>query len=112
MTLWFVRGIRRGIVTTRYPARPEESARFLPAPPAFRPRELNRETADRLALACPSGALTRDADALVFDVGRCTACGRCAAEASEAVTPSGAFELATTSRGALVKRIPLRAEEP
>jgi len=112
MTLWFVRGIRRGIVTTRYPARPEESARFLPTPPAFRPRELNRETADRLAQACPSGALTRDEDALVFDVGRCTACGRCAAEASHAVISSAAWELAATDRSTLIKRIPLRAAAP
>ena len=26
MPLWFVRGLRRGVVTTRYPARPDESA--------------------------------------------------------------------------------------
>jgi hypothetical protein len=111
MTLWFVRGIRRGVVTTRYPARPDESARFLPAPPAFRPRALTREIADRLAGTCPSGALTRDGQTLVFDVGKCSACGRCAAEAPHAVTSSGAFELAATSRSVLIKKIPLRGEE-
>jgi len=115
MTLWFVRGLRRGVVTTRYPARPEESARFLPGPPAFRPGALTRETAGRLAGACPSGALRlaesegqADGGALLFDVGRCTACGRCAAEAPQAVTSSGAFELAATSRSVLIKEIPLR----
>jgi dissimilatory sulfite reductase (desulfoviridin) alpha/beta subunit len=112
MTLWFIRGLRRGIVTTRYPARPEESARFLPTPPAFRPAALTRETADRLARACPSAALARDGDALLFDVGRCTACGRCAAEASDAVTSSGAWELAATDRSILIKKIPLRAAAP
>jgi formate hydrogenlyase subunit 6/NADH:ubiquinone oxidoreductase subunit I len=116
MTLWFVRGIRRGIVTTRYPARPEETARFLPTPPAFRLRALTEATAGRLAQACPSGALhvvkgERDGGTLVFDVGRCSACGRCAAEAPQAVTSSGAFELAATSRSVLVKEIPLRGEE-
>jgi dissimilatory sulfite reductase (desulfoviridin) alpha/beta subunit len=110
MTLWFVRGLRRGVVTTRYPARPEESARYLPTPPAFRPRALTAGAADRLAAACPSGALRRAGDVLVFDVGRCTACGRCAAEAPDAVTSSGAFELAATSRSVLVKEIPLRGE--
>jgi formate hydrogenlyase subunit 6/NADH:ubiquinone oxidoreductase subunit I len=117
MTLWFIRGIRRGVVTTRYPARPDESARFLPVPPAFRPRALTRETADRLARACPSGALHQEkgdgeagGDTLVFDVGRCTACGRCAAEAPDAVTSSGEFELAATGRSVLIKRIPLRGE--
>ncbi|MGH3211640.1 MAG: hypothetical protein ACRDNO_28170 [Trebonia sp.] len=115
MTLWFVRGIRRGVVTTRYPARPEESARSLPTPPAFRPRALTREIADRLAGTCPSGALNvgkgeGGGDVLVFDVGRCTACGRCAAEAPHAVTSSGAWELAATSRSVLIKTIPLRGE--
>jgi dissimilatory sulfite reductase (desulfoviridin) alpha/beta subunit len=111
MTLWFVRGIRRGIVTTRYPARPDESARFLPTPPAFRPRALTREVADRLAVTCPSEALHRHGDALVFDVGKCTACGRCAAEAPHAVTSSGEFELAATGRSVLIKEIPLLGEE-
>lgn len=115
MTLWFLRGIRRGVVTTRYPARPEESAAFLPTPPAFRARVLTRETAGRLARTCPSGALhvaagEGDGGTLVFDVGRCTACGRCGAEAPHAVTASGAFELAATSRSVLIKNIPLRGE--
>jgi len=108
MTLWFIRGLRRGVVTTRYPARPDPSARFLPAPPAFRPRALTRETAGRLAATCPSGALRLDDLTLVYDVGRCTACGRCAAEAPAAVQSSGEFELAATVRSELIKRIPLR----
>jgi hypothetical protein len=108
MTLWFIRGLRRGVVTTRYPARPDESARFLPTPPAFRASALTAGTADRLAAACPSGALRRDEAALVYDVGRCTACGRCAAEAPSAVVSSGVFELAATGRSELIKTIPLR----
>jgi len=115
VTLWFVRGLRRGVVTTRYPARPDESARFLPAPPAFRPGALTLAVAGRLAETCPSGALhvvqEEDGGVLVFDVGRCTACGRCAAEAPQAVTSSGAFELAATDRSVLIKRITLRGEE-
>jgi formate hydrogenlyase subunit 6/NADH:ubiquinone oxidoreductase subunit I len=120
MTLWFLRGIRRGVVTTRYPARPDASASYLPTPPAFRPGKLTRETAERLAQTCPSGALrvvkgegpAGDAagDTLAFDVGRCTGCGRCAAEAPHAVTSSGVFELAATTRSVLIKTIPLRGE--
>jgi formate hydrogenlyase subunit 6/NADH:ubiquinone oxidoreductase subunit I len=113
--LWFFRGIRRGVVTTRYPARPDESARFLPTPPAFRPWALTRSTAGRLEATCPSGALRLENEdgetgggTLVFDVGRCTACGRCAAEAPHAVTSSGAFELAATTCSVLIKIIPLR----
>jgi len=110
MPFWFARGLRRGVVTTRYPSRPDSSAALLPTPPAFRPRQLTRATADRLVAVCPSRALSRPDDALIFDVGLCTACGRCAAVAPDAVTPSGEFELATTARSALVKRIPILGE--
>jgi hypothetical protein len=107
MPLWTLRGLRRGVVTTRYPARPDPSAQLLPTPPAFRPEALTIDLADRLVAVCPSWALTRSNDELIFDVGACTACGRCRAEAPEAVGESGEFELATTARAHLVKRIPL-----
>jgi len=107
MPLWFARGLRRGVVTSRYPARPDTSAASLPTPPAFRPAALTRQVADRVSAACPNGALRRENDVLVFDVGACTACGRCADAAPGAVVPSGQFELATTARSALIKRIPL-----
>jgi hypothetical protein len=111
MPLWFVRGLRRGVVTTRYPDRPDPSAADLPTPPAFQPEALTREVADRLAALCPSRALVRDGDTLVFDAGACTACGRCRDCAPDAVTASGEFELAATARTALVKRIRLRGGE-
>jgi ferredoxin len=107
MPLWTLRGLRRGVVTTRYPARPDPSAELLPTPPAFRPDALTRQLADRLVAVCPSRALGRDGDVLVFDVGACTACGRCRAEAPGATASSGEFELAATARAHLVKRIPL-----
>jgi ferredoxin len=108
MPLWFARGLRRGVVTTRYPAQPDDSAAWLPTPPAFRPDRLTRETADRLIAVCPGPALTRRDDVLVFDVGACTACGKCAEAVPEAVASSGEWELATTARSALVKTIPIR----
>jgi ferredoxin len=108
MPLWFIRGLRRGVVTTRYPARPDASAAWLPTPPAFRPGQLTRAIADRMVAACPGPALSRQDDVLVFDVGACTACGRCAEVAPDAVTSSGVFELATTARSALIKKIPIR----
>lgn len=110
MPLWFVRGLRRGVVTTRYPARPDPSATALPTPPAFRPHALTGEIADALVAICPSHALTRDAGTLLFDAGACTACGRCRDAAPAAVSASGEFELAVTSRTALRKRIPLAGE--
>ncbi len=134
MPQWFVRGLRRGVVTTRYPAGPEASAASLPTPPAFRQDQLSRlaperaaprplsppnpigrgaapgqfMVADLLVSVCPSGALRRDGYELVFDVGACTSCGECRRAAPDAVVPSGEFELAATSRDQLIKRIPLR----
>jgi hypothetical protein len=84
MPLWFLRGLRRGVVTTRYPARADGSATALPTPPAFRPDALTREL-----------ARTR----------------RCREQAPGAVTASGEFELAATDRAHLVKRIPLLGDE-
>jgi hypothetical protein len=110
MPLWFVRGLRRGVVTTRYPARPDPSAGALPTPPAFRPDALTREIASHLVAICPSRALATGGDTLVFDVGACTACGRCQQHAPGAVRSSGVFELATTARAALMTRIPIAGE--
>jgi ferredoxin len=110
MPLWFLRGLRRGVVTTRYPARPDASARALPGPPAFRSGSLTRRDADALVQVCPSRALRRSGDVLRFDVGACTACGRCREHAPEATTSSGEFELAAIDRDSLVKQIPLRSE--
>jgi ferredoxin len=107
MPLWFARGLRRGVVTTRYPARSDPSAALLPTPPAFRPRKLTRELVDVMISVCPGPALSRADDTLVVDLGACTACGRCARVAPQAVTPSGEFELAATARPALIKLIPI-----
>ena len=111
MPLWFLRGVRRGVVTTRYPARPDTSAAQLPTPPTFRPEALTLDLADRLVAICPSWALTRSGDVLIFDVGACTACGRCREAAPDAATASGEFELAATDRAHLVKRVPIRGED-
>jgi hypothetical protein len=110
--LWFIRGLRRGVVTTRYPARPDGSAAALPTPPAFRPGQLTRDVADRIVAVCPSAALVRRGDVVIFDAGACTACGRCAAAAPDAVTSSGEWELAATARSDLIKEIPILGERP
>lgn len=107
MAWWFVRGLRRGVVTTRYPARPDPVAATFPSPPAFRPELLTEDTVDAAVRACPAGALDREGAMLRYDVGRCTACGACLAAVGAAAVPSGQFELAATDRDHLVKTIPI-----
>jgi hypothetical protein len=80
MAFWFYRGLRRGIATTRYPNTVDGWARALPSPPAFHSARLTVQLVDRLIVECPGGA----------------------------VQPSGEFELATSDRSALVKRVPIR----
>jgi len=108
--IWFLRGLRRGVVTTRYPAHADPWAEALPTPPSFDPQKLTFELAERLAAACPAGALRRDGPDLVLDLAGCTGCGRCCEVGGEAVAASGSFELATHDRGSLLKRIPIGAD--
>lgn len=113
MTLWFLRGLLRGVVTTRYPTAPEPTTRLLPSPPSFRVDLLTEELADALVAVCPSRALRREGSRLVYDVGACTACGRCLEGGGRAVRPSGFIELATSRRADLVHtmEIPRRRDE-
>ena len=109
MAFWFYRGLRRGVVTTRYPkGQLDPWTRDLPTPPAFRSTLLDDELADRLAEGCPAGAIVREGSELIVDLGRCTGCGRCQAIGGDAVVPSGEFLLAAVDRASLVKRVPIR----
>lgn len=112
MAFWFVQGLRRGVVTTRYPAtEPDPWTRALPTPPAFVPELLTPALVDELAAACPSGALAHVDDTLVIDLGACSACGRCLSIAGQAARPSGLLELAARRRADLVKHIPIAGGE-
>jgi ferredoxin len=111
MAFWFIRGLRRGVVTTGYPKTPPGPWTVaLPTPPVFRARALTAARVDKLVARCPTGALRRDDGTLVFDVGACTACGRCLM--AGVAEPSGQWELAATSRADLVKRIPIAGGDP
>lgn len=111
MALWFLRGLRRGVVTTRYPATPPDSwTADLVTPPEFHADRLTNPLVDGLVTACPSEALRRDGSELVYDVGACTACGRCLSVAGAAARPSGEIELAARGRADLVKRIPIKGD--
>jgi ferredoxin len=110
MAVWFYRGLRKGVVTTRYPREVDPWTRNLPTAPAFHSRRLTGALADRLAEECPAGAIRNDGSELVVDLGRCTGCGRCEQVAGDAFAPSGEFLLAARDRAALVKRVPVRGD--
>jgi hypothetical protein len=108
MAFWFFRGLRRGVVTTRYPEVIDAWTRTLPTPPAFDSDRLTIDLAERLVAICPGDALTREQGELVVDLGACSACGRCIEEGAGVVKPSGVFELSSTQRATLIKPVPIR----
>jgi Ni,Fe-hydrogenase III small subunit/ferredoxin len=71
MSLWVLRGLRDGVVTTRWPRRPDEYADSWRGPV----RALGPVGSVDPAL-CPTGAIRGP----VVDQGRCILCGRCVAE--------------------------------
>jgi len=108
MASWFYRGLRRGIVTTRYPKVLDAWATALPSPPAFHSERLTDVLVDHIINACASGALSRDEGELIVDLGKCTGCGRCIDIAGDAAEPSGEPLLASVARQTLIKTVPIR----
>jgi Ni,Fe-hydrogenase III small subunit/ferredoxin len=80
VSLWVLRGLRDGVVTTRWPARPDAYADAWrgPARPTTSPAD-NASRADLTDL-CPTGAITVTDGTVRIDQGRCILCGRCVAE--------------------------------
>jgi Ni,Fe-hydrogenase III small subunit/ferredoxin len=100
MLEWILRGLARGIVTTRYPGAPEpsvdglRSAVEVSAGPADAPAGLER--------LCPTGAIRVTGGRVAVDRGRCVLCGICVREAPERFAFSSPAETAVRRRSALV----------
>lgn len=70
-----LRGLRDGVVTTRWPGKPDEYAGAWRGPVTVSPDATADAEAERL---CPTGAIEA-IDGLRIDQGRCILCGRCVA---------------------------------
>jgi Ni,Fe-hydrogenase III small subunit/ferredoxin len=92
VSIWVLRGLRDGVVTTRWPARPDpyadawrgparplEPRPLEPRPLEPRPLE-HGERLTGLTDLCPTGAITVTDGTVRVDQGRCILCGRCVAE--------------------------------
>jgi Ni,Fe-hydrogenase III small subunit/ferredoxin len=74
--MWALRGLRNGVLTTRWPARPDEYAASTRGPVTV----LSRETAGSSTSLCPTDAIQADpSGSVLVDQGACILCGRCVA---------------------------------
>ena len=99
MLAWILRGLRKGVVTSRYPHRPD------PELEGFRARieVANRESAGaELEAICPTGAIRVEAGRVSLDRGACILCGACVEVAPERFRFSSAYETADRRRAGLV----------
>lgn len=102
---WVPRGLRDGIVTTRYPRRPDgygptyRGALDVVVSPASTNGSAPHRDVERL---CPTGAIRVDGGDVRVDRGRCILCGRCVAERPELFTFNPEIDVAALERGALV----------
>lgn len=77
--MWALRGLRNGVLTTRWPARPDEYAAATRGPATVLASN-PAASEDDLRLICPTDAIRTDAaGAIRVDQGACILCGRCVA---------------------------------
>jgi Ni,Fe-hydrogenase III small subunit/ferredoxin len=72
---WILRGLRNGVVTSRYPARPDPYADTFRGAVAV--RDTTADVGGGVAAACPTGAIATTGGQLTLDRGRCILCGAC-----------------------------------
>jgi Ni,Fe-hydrogenase III small subunit/ferredoxin len=98
--MWALRGLRNGVVTTRWPARPDPYAAAVRGPATVLAQPA--DTGDRLDVLCPTGAISRSDGVVRLDRGMCVQCGRCVAARPDVFGWADGPASAALSRGALV----------
>jgi Ni,Fe-hydrogenase III small subunit/ferredoxin len=100
MSPWVLRGLREGVVTTRWPNRPDAYASSWRGPATV----LGQVPAsDELTAICPAGAISAGPDQNVrIDQGKCVLCGRCVTVRPEVFAWSAGAEVAALGRAGLI----------
>ena len=106
MSPWVLRGLRDGVVTTRWPARPDPYADGWRGPAAV--LDPHPAGVGDAASMCPTGAISSQADGSVrLDQGRCILCGRCVEQRPDAFGwTHGLTGAALTRESLVVPQIP------
>ena len=99
MSFWVFRGLRNGVVTTKWPAQRDGYFDAFPAAVSVGARR----DGDDVRGLCPTGAIEIDTyDAVRVDRGRCILCGHCVAARPDLFQWTPGAGTATTSRAALI----------
>jgi Ni,Fe-hydrogenase III small subunit/ferredoxin len=103
---WITRGLKEGIVTTRYPRQPDAYGPTFRAIATVHPSGAVSDGAGsavrEAAAACPTRAITEDGMRVHLDQGRCIACGRCVERAPAFFAFESSPEVGTLSRQMLI----------
>jgi Ni,Fe-hydrogenase III small subunit/ferredoxin len=109
--MWAIRGLRDGVLTTRWPARPDDYAASARGPAAvLDPVRLPAAEADAARQLCPSGAISTDDGQIQLDQGRCIQCGECVGARPDIFGWQRGPDSAVLSRRALIT--PAAADSP
>jgi Ni,Fe-hydrogenase III small subunit/ferredoxin len=112
--MWALRGLRNGVVTTRWPARPDPYAAAARGPATVLAQPAGPD--DRLDELCPTGAISnadggvRGVGGVRLDQGKCIQCGRCVAARPDVFGWADGPATAALWRGGLV--VPEVPERP
>lgn len=104
---WVLRGLREGVVTSRYPRRPDDYGEGFKAavsviePTSGVPTGRPDDSGAGLAELCPTGAISNGSQVRV-DRGLCILCGRCVGARPDRFIFASSPELATLTRPELV----------
>ncbi|MBC3843310.1 NADH:ubiquinone oxidoreductase [Streptacidiphilus sp. 4-A2] len=97
---WILRGLREGVVTTRYPRHPDPYADQWPGTVDVLRTDLTDVDGTPESL-CPTAAITRNGQALQLDQGRCILCRRCVRERPDLFALRAGAQTARSTRRAL-----------
>ena len=102
--MWVLRGLRDGVLTTKWPARPDEYAASTRGPATVLPGQAVLTSGPpEVTGLCPAGAISVDQRGQArVDQGRCILCGRCVQLRPDVFGWSSGPGGATLTRGGLV----------
>ena len=99
---WIPRGLRNGIVTSRYPQTQDSYGENFRAAIVIRPHQYDLTIAKKVVDACPTNAISLNENMPSLDRGRCILCGRCEELYPDAFQFDSGFDIASANRGQLI----------